>query len=118
VELSGENEPFPFLGDKEHRRQGSYRWARRPFIGLCAGEFRQLLCPFRKRAQKSPRPFRKGAQKLDFLGQSEEQLKAIYNRSNCMIMDDLESQQQTLIALGKKSENNARFILDSYLNTA
>jgi len=35
-----------------------------------------------------------------------------------MIMDDLESQQQTLIALGKKSENNARFILDSYLNTA
>ena len=33
-------------------------------------------------------------------------------------MDDLESQQQALIALGKKSEDNARFILDSYLNTA
>ena len=33
-------------------------------------------------------------------------------------MDDLESQQQALIALGKKSECNARFILDSYLNTA
>ena len=32
-------------------------------------------------------------------------------------MDDLESQQQALIALGKKSEDNARFILDSYLNT-
>jgi len=33
-------------------------------------------------------------------------------------MDDLESQQQALITLGKKSEDNARFILDSYLNTA
>jgi type I restriction enzyme S subunit len=33
-------------------------------------------------------------------------------------MDDLESQQQALISLGKKSEDNARFILDSYLNTA
>jgi restriction endonuclease S subunit len=33
-------------------------------------------------------------------------------------MDDLESQQQALIALGKKSEDNAHFILDSYLNTA
>ena len=33
-------------------------------------------------------------------------------------MDDLESQQQALIALGKKSDDNARFILDSYLNTA
>ena len=32
-------------------------------------------------------------------------------------MDDLESQQQALIALGKKSEDNARFILNSYLNT-
>jgi restriction endonuclease S subunit len=33
-------------------------------------------------------------------------------------MDDLESQHQVLITLGKKSEDNARFILDSYLNTA
>jgi restriction endonuclease S subunit len=33
-------------------------------------------------------------------------------------MDDLESQQQGLLALGKQADDNARFILDSYLNTA
>jgi restriction endonuclease S subunit len=33
-------------------------------------------------------------------------------------MDDLESQQQGLLALGKQAEDNARFIMDSYLNTA
>jgi len=41
-----------------------------------------------------------------------------FQRSVLKRMQDLDSQQQSLIALQKQTEDNARFILESYLNVA